>query len=51
MTSDTNVPIVIAPIPKTIHNQFFTDKQWFMENMLCLLSNLQKFTTEEDITI
>jgi signal transduction histidine kinase len=51
MTSDTNVPIVIAPIPKTIPNQIYTDKQWFMENMLCLLSNAQKFTTEGDITI
>jgi signal transduction histidine kinase len=51
MTSDANVPIVIAPIPKTIHNQVYTDKQWLMENMLCLLSNAQKFTTEGDITI
>jgi signal transduction histidine kinase len=51
MTSDTNVPIVIAPIPRSIPNQMYTDKQWFMENMLCLLSNAQKFTTEGDITI
>jgi two-component system sensor histidine kinase/response regulator len=51
MTSDTNVPIVIAPISNTIYNQIYTDKQWFMENMLCLLSNAQKFTTEGDITI
>jgi signal transduction histidine kinase len=51
MTSDANVPIVIAPIPKTIHNQVYTDKQWLMENMLCLLSNAQKFTTEGEITI
>jgi signal transduction histidine kinase len=51
MTSDTNVPIVIAPIPNTIHNQIYTDKHWLMENILCLLSNAQKFTTEGDITI
>jgi signal transduction histidine kinase len=51
MTSDTNVPIVIAPISKTIHNQIYTDKQWFMENMLCLFSNAQKYTTEGEITV
>jgi signal transduction histidine kinase len=45
------VPIVIAPIPRSIPNQIYTDKQWFMENMLCLLSNAQKFTTEGDIII
>jgi signal transduction histidine kinase len=45
------VPIVIAPIPKSIHNQIYTDKHWLMENTLCLLSNAQKYTTEGDITI
>jgi signal transduction histidine kinase len=45
------VPIVMLPIPPNIHNQIYTDKQWLMENMLCLLSNAQKFTTEGEITI
>jgi signal transduction histidine kinase len=49
--SSENVPIVIAPIPKSIHNQIYTDKHWLMENTLCLLSNAQKFTTEGEITI
>jgi signal transduction histidine kinase len=45
------VPIVVAPIPASIHNQIYTDKHWLMENMMCLLSNAQKFTTEGEITI
>jgi signal transduction histidine kinase len=46
-----SVPIVLTPIPKIIHNQIYTDKQWLMENVLCLLSNAQKFTTEGEITV
>ena len=49
--SSEHVPIVVAPLPKSIHNQIFTDKQWLMENILCLLSNAQKFTTEGEIRI
>jgi signal transduction histidine kinase len=45
------VPIELEPIPAAIHNHIYTDKQWLMENMLCLLSNAQKFTTEGAITI
>jgi signal transduction histidine kinase len=51
MTSDKNVPIVTLPISDDIGNQIYTDKQWLMENLLCLLSNAQKFTTEGNITI
>jgi signal transduction histidine kinase len=50
-SSHTTVPVVISPIPASIYNQIFTDKHWLMENMLCLLSNAQKFTTEGEITI
>ena len=49
--SHAKVPIVFLPIPRSICNQIYTDKQWLMENMLCLLSNAQKFTTEGAITI
>jgi signal transduction histidine kinase len=49
--SHSKVPIVVSPIPASIHNQIYTDKQWLMENMLCLLSNAQKFTTEGEIRI
>jgi signal transduction histidine kinase len=49
--SSEKVPIVIASLPKHIHNQIFTDKQWLMENLLCLLSNARKFTTEGEITV
>ena len=51
VNSHAKVPIVVAPIPESIHNQIYTDKQWLMENMLCLLSNAQKFTTEGEIRI
>jgi signal transduction histidine kinase len=50
-TQDEKVPILRLPIPPTICNQIYTDKQWMMENMLCLLSNAKKFTTEGEITI
>jgi signal transduction histidine kinase len=49
--SSENVPIVVAAIPKSIHKRIYTDKHWLMENILCLLSNAQKFTTEGNITI
>jgi signal transduction histidine kinase len=49
--SNETVPIIIMPVPLNIRNQIFTDKQWLMENMFCLLSNAQKFTTEGEITI
>ena len=51
MQSHAKVPIHFLPIPKSICNQLYTDKQWLMENMMCLLSNAQKFTTEGAITI
>ena len=49
--SDAKVPIMVLPIPESLYNQLFTDKQWLMENMLCLLSNAQKYTTEGSITV
>jgi signal transduction histidine kinase len=51
VTTQDTVPIVLEPIPPAIYNHIYTDKQWLMENMLCLLSNAQKFTTEGAITI
>ena len=49
--SNSNVPIVIEPIPKSIHKLIYTDKHWLLENLLCLLSNAQKFTSEGDIRV
>ena len=51
LQSHAKVPIVVVPIPQSIPNQLYTDKQWLMENILCLLSNAQKFTTEGEITV
>jgi len=52
MNSHTSVPIVISSISEHLtNNQIYTDKQWLLENLLCLLSNSQKFTTEGEISI
>jgi signal transduction histidine kinase len=51
VTTQGKVPIVLEPIPAAIHGYIYTDKQWLMENMLCLLSNAQKFTTDGEINI
>lgn len=51
MNLDEHVPIVISPIPESIKSYVYTDKQWLMENLLCLLSNAKKFTTEGEITV
>jgi signal transduction histidine kinase len=51
VTTQGTVPIELEPIPAAIHDYLYTDKQWLMENMLCLLSNAQKFTTDGAITI
>jgi signal transduction histidine kinase len=51
MKSSEKLPLVILPISPSIHNQIFTDSLWLKENMLCLLSNAQKYTTEGEITI
>jgi signal transduction histidine kinase len=51
VVSDSKVPIVIATIPRKIQMRIFTDKIWLMENMLCLLSNAKKYTTEGEIRI
>lgn len=51
MEQSPNVPIVVEPIPSAISERLFTDKQWLMENMLCLVSNAQKFTTDGKISV
>jgi signal transduction histidine kinase len=51
MKSSAKLPLVILPIPQSIHNQIFTDSLWLKENMLCLLSNAQKYSTDGEITI
>jgi signal transduction histidine kinase len=50
MTS-RSVSIVVEPFPVVICNCIITDKQWLMENLLCLISNAQKFTAHGAIRI
>ncbi len=45
--------IVLNPIPRTVCSHIITDKQWLQENVLCLLSNAVKYSSEGvvDITV
>ena len=43
LQSDTK--IIVDPIPDEICSFVITDKQWLMENILCLLSNAIKYST------
>jgi CheY-like chemotaxis protein/signal transduction histidine kinase len=45
------IPICILPTPRCICRYIISDRQWLLENLLCLVSNAQKFTSKGDITI
>ena len=45
------VEVILNPLPTGLCSHIITDKQWLQENLLCLLSNAVKFTTEGDVTI
>jgi signal transduction histidine kinase/DNA-binding NarL/FixJ family response regulator len=45
------IPICIIPTPLCICRYIISDRQWLLENLLCLVSNAQKFTSKGDITI
>ena len=38
--------IVALPVPKEIKDNIVTDKQWLQENILCLLSNAYKYSSQ-----
>jgi CheY-like chemotaxis protein len=46
-----DIQIVLNAIPRTICSHIITDKQWLQENVLCLLSNAVKYSTEGKVTI
>mmetsp|Transcript_27450 Transcript_27450/g.46395 ORF Transcript_27450/g.46395 Transcript_27450/m.46395 type:complete len:716 (-) Transcript_27450:271-2418(-) len=46
-----NVDVVVEPLPADVSSTILTDKQWFIENLFCLLSNAQKFTSEGEIKV
>jgi CheY-like chemotaxis protein len=45
------IKIEFLKLPKEICTHIITDKQWLQENMLCLLSNAVKYSTEGTVTI
>ena len=47
----SKIKIEFVPINRTICSHVVTDKQWFQENMLCLLSNAVKYSSEGTVTI
>ena len=42
--SHSNIEIKIAPLAQDICSHVITDKQWLLENLLCLLSNAAKYS-------
>lgn len=48
---DSEVLVVTEPFPSNLCLNILTDPQWLRENLLCLVSNAQKFTSVGKITI
>lgn len=49
--SRNEVPIMIHEVPSDVCNFIITDKQWLLENLLCLTSNAVKFVSRGSIDI
>ena len=45
------IGITLSPLSEKICRFIITDKQWLQENLLCLLSNAVKYSTEGNVTI
>jgi CheY-like chemotaxis protein len=45
------VHIHLLPIHSVICNYIVTDKQWLQENILCLLSNSAKYSSDGEVTV
>jgi signal transduction histidine kinase len=45
------VSIEVSLLPSTLCGDIITDKHWFMENMLCLLSNAVKYSNKGVIRV
>ena len=50
-TGGSKVPIIVSSIPSSLRRDIYTDKQWLKENLLCLLMNAEKYTSEGEIRI
>ena len=47
----SKIQIEFLPLDKNICSHIITDKLWFQENMLCLLSNAVKYSSDGVVTI
>jgi CheY-like chemotaxis protein len=47
----TQLPITLAPVPAEICSHIITDKQWLMENVLCLLSNAVRYSQAGSVDV
>ncbi len=45
------IGIKLDPLPEGICSHIITDKQWLQENLLCLLSNAVKYSSEGEVKI
>ena len=45
------VSIVMQSMPSEVCSHVITDKQWLQENLLCLLSNAVKYTSQGNVTL
>ena len=50
-TGGSKVPVIVSSIPSSLRRDIYTDKQWLKENLLCLLMNAEKYTSEGEIRI
>ena len=51
VSGKSRVPIVFEPLPSNICSHIITDRQWLIENILCLVSNATKFTMHGSVTV
>ena len=47
----SSVTIIVSPFPPTMCLDIITDKHWFTENILCLLSNAVKYSNGGVVTV
>lgn len=47
----SRVDVHVGPLPAQFQSQIVTDKQWFQENLTCLLSNAIKYTPDGRVDV
>jgi CheY-like chemotaxis protein len=47
----SSLEIIVSPFPATMCLNIITDKHWFAENILCLLSNAVKYSNGGTVTV